>query len=151
MRHICVGLGIALMLAGCGDPPTGGAGRNSVTVATPTVSTTVTPLPPPADAVQPPASATPVTDAWIGRWVGVEGLVLTIARGDRPATYRLHIVLLDGANDYIGTAAGETIRFERDGEVQAIRHSTGDETGLKWLAGKADCLVIRPGEGFCRG
>ena len=26
----------------------------------------------------------------------------------------------------------------------------GDATGMKWLAGKARCLTVRVGEGYCR-
>lgn len=91
------------------------------------------------------------TDAWIGKWVGVEGLVLDIAKADLPGRYRLRVTLLDGTSDYAGRADGETIRFTRDGKEETIRATNGAGTGLKWLAEKKDCLVIKPGEGFCRG
>jgi len=42
------------------------------------------------------------------------------------------------------------IRFIRNGRPESIRAATGDETGLKWLAGKQNCLMIQQGEGFCR-
>ncbi|MET0269892.1 MAG: hypothetical protein ABW173_05640 [Sphingomonas sp.] len=130
-----------LAIAGCDAAP---PARDAAAVAAPARD----PASPQAAPAKPIDHA--VTDGWIGRWVGVEGLVLAIARGDLPATYRLHIILMDGAEDHVGVAQGETIRFERDGEPQVIRHVTGDRTGLKWLADKRDCLVIRPGEGFCR-
>jgi hypothetical protein len=49
-----------------------------------------------------------------------------------------------------GTADGDVIRFERGGVRETIRKATGDQTGLKWLAGKQNCLVIKQAEGFCR-
>jgi hypothetical protein len=110
---------------------------NAVAVATPTAPVAVTPI-------------VASTDAWIGKWVGVEGLALDVAAGDEPGTYRLHIALMDGAKDYAGTADGDVIRFTRDGKPETIRHTSGAETGLKWLAKKIDCLTIKPGEGFCR-
>jgi hypothetical protein len=91
------------------------------------------------------------TDAWVGKWVGVEGLALDIAKADRPGTYRLRVSLMDGTNDYAGRADGNSIRFTRDGKEETIRATNGAGTGLKWLAEKQDCLVIKPGEGFCRG
>jgi len=90
------------------------------------------------------------TDAWTGKWVGVEGLVLDIQPGDGPGKYALAVTLLDGTDNYEGTAAGETISFTRDGKTETIRKATGDETGLKYLAGKTNCLMIKSGEGFCR-
>lgn len=49
-----------------------------------------------------------------------------------------------------GRADGGTIAFARDGQPHVLRHVTGAETGLKWLAGRRDCLMIEPGERFCR-
>lgn len=90
------------------------------------------------------------TDAWLGRWIGVEGLVLDIQPAGEPGRYVLSVTLLDGTKSYDGTADGETIRFTRDGRSESIRAATGAETGLKWLAEKQNCLMIREGEGFCR-
>jgi len=90
------------------------------------------------------------TDAWIGKWTGVEGLALDIARAGSPGTYRLTVDLLDSRNVYEGQADGSVIRFRRGDTVETIRHVPGSETGLKWLADKSDCLMIKTGEGFCR-
>ncbi|TVV72520.1 hypothetical protein [Sphingomonas solaris] len=157
MRTIGTCLMAPLVLAGCGSSGDGAAGGSKVTGATPPAGPAiVTPagssstVAIPEAPIDKPTVAAPFTDAWLGKWVGVEGLALTIARGDRPDTYRLHVALMDGVNDYIGTAAGETIRFERDGQTATIRATTGAETGLKWLADKKNCLTIREGEGFCR-
>jgi len=97
-----------------------------------------------------PVASHAVTDGWIGRWTGVEGLVLTIGRTNEPGHYALTVSLLDGTDTYQGQADGDAIRFVRNGVEESIRHVSGDETGLKWLAGKRDCLMIKSGEGFCR-
>ena len=96
------------------------------------------------------AAAKLPTDAWIGKWLGVEGLVLDIQPAGEPAHYVLSVTLLDGTNSYDGTADGAMIRFIRNGRPESIRAATGAETGLKWLADKQNCLMIREGEGFCR-
>lgn len=136
-----------LLLVACGTQEP--AGAPNADIATNAI------LPEAADPAKPTVSvdnATPAhaADAWIGKWVGVEGLALEIARGQSPGQYRLKVSLMDGTTDYVGTAAGDTIRFTRDGVEETIRKATGDETGLKWLAGKQDCLMIKPAEGFCR-
>lgn len=91
-----------------------------------------------------------LTDAWIGKWIGVEGLVLDIQPAGERGHYVLSVTLLDGTKSYEGTAEGDMIRFIRDGRPESIRAATGDQTGLKWLAGKQNCLMIQQGEGFCR-
>ncbi|AHE57495.1 hypothetical protein [Sphingomonas sanxanigenens] len=96
------------------------------------------------------AGAALPTDAWVGKWIGVEGLVLDIQPGDGPGKYALAVTLMDGTENYEGTAKGETIAFTRDGKAETIRKATGDETGLKYLAGKTNCLMIKTAEGFCR-
>lgn len=90
------------------------------------------------------------TDAWRGRWIGVEGLVLDIQPGGRRGRYALSVTLLDGTGRYEGRADGDVIRFVRDGAQETIRKTDGAATGLKYLAEKKDCLTIKEGEGFCR-
>jgi hypothetical protein len=90
------------------------------------------------------------TDAWVGKWIGVEGLVLDIQPAGERGHYMLSVTLLDGTKSYEGTAEGDMIRFTRNGRPESIRAATGDQTGLKWLAGKTNCLMIQQGEGFCR-
>lgn len=90
------------------------------------------------------------TDAWVGKWTGPEGLVLEIAKTATAGRYDVKVTLLDGTGSYTGTADGDTIRFTRAGVQETIRKATGDQTGLKWLAGKKNCLMIKQSEGFCR-
>jgi hypothetical protein len=33
---------------------------------------------------------------------------------------------------------------------EVIRATNGNGTGMKWLVGKADCLTVRVGEGYCK-
>lgn len=103
----------------------------------------------PAPALPPPSPA--ATDAWLGKWVGVEGLVLEIAKGTAPGRYALAVTLMDGTQRYEGSAAPGGIAFMRDGKAMLIHRAKGSETGLKWLADKQDCVMIVAGEGFCRG
>ncbi|XHR98832.1 hypothetical protein ACFB49_04250 [Sphingomonas sp. DBB INV C78] len=142
-------LATCALLAACGTKEPAASPDNA---ADATASNAILPPEPDmavAENVATPAAPLP-TDAWIGKWVGVEGLVLEIAPGPDAGQYALKVTLLDGPANYVGTASGETIRFTRDGKEETIRKATGDETGLKYLAGKKNCLVIKQGEGFCR-
>lgn len=128
----CIAAGL---LAGCGAPQ-----------APP-------PSSPPAPAAAPTSTAAPAiaaTDAWIGQWTGPEGTFLRIEPAGAPGRYAITIRDLDQARRYEGRADGQLIRFDRDGSEATIRAGDGDATGMKWLAGKHDCLVIAPGEGYCR-
>lgn len=141
-RLAIVALGL---LAGCnaqdhaGSPP----GELMANAILPDSVGTIAEVPAAAPAPRP-------TDAWIGKWVGVEGLALEIAPKGDAGLYALKVNLLDGADDYEGRADGDVIRFTRDGAPETIRKASGAETGLKYLAEKKDCLVIKSGEGFCR-
>lgn len=92
-------------------------------------------------------------DAWLGRWKGVEGTYLVVSKGAAPGKYRLEMQYTldaDGKGKFDGTATPEGIAFERPDGKQVLRASNGDATGLKWLAGKKDCLKVKDGEGYCR-
>lgn len=90
-------------------------------------------------------------DAWIGRWTGVEGTYLAISKGTAPGRYRLEMqYTLDANGSYDGVAAPDGIAFTRPDGNHVLRASDGDATGLKYLAGKKDCLKVKDGEGYCR-
>jgi hypothetical protein len=96
-------------------------------------------------------AAAETTDDWIGEWRGVEGTMLTIARGDVPGRYRLTMqYTLDDRGSFDGLATEQGIAFARPDGDHVLRSSDGDATGLKWLAGKRDCLTVKQGEGYCR-
>jgi hypothetical protein len=54
---------------------------------------------------------------------------------------------LDG---YEGVATAGGIRFPRNGKTESIHAGNGEDTGMKWLLDKKNCLIIKYGEGFCR-
>ena len=98
----------------------------------------------------PKPAPNPLPD-YTGRWIGVEGMVLDIAPKDAPGRYALTMQWdLDNKGIFDGTATGDTISFERNGVRETLRPTNGDATGLKYLAGKTDCLTVKPGEGYCR-
>jgi hypothetical protein len=92
--------------------------------------------------------------AWAGRWVGPEGTYLELAQRQAldtaPRAYDIVIHDLDGARHYSGQAQGNTIVFTRNGMTETIRQGTGKDTGMKWLADKHRCLIVKSGEGYCR-
>ncbi|HXH15087.1 MAG TPA: hypothetical protein VNJ10_03035 [Sphingomonas sp.] len=97
-----------------------------------------------------PAPAGTARD-YTGRWVGVEGMHLEIANAGSPGRYTLTMQWdLDNKGAFVGTASGDTISFDRKGLHETLRPTGGDATGLKYLAGKTDCLTVKPGEGYCR-
>ncbi len=96
-------------------------------------------------------SATPTPRDYAGRWVGVEGMYLDIAHAGAPGHYDLTMRWdLDNKGIFDGTINGRTITFVRNDIVETLRPTDGDATGLKYLAGKTDCLTVKPGEGYCR-
>ena len=89
--------------------------------------------------------------AWAGKWIGPEGLFVEIKPG---ADGNIGLEMqsdLDTKASYEGTATADGISFQRGGETLTLKKATGDETGLKYLAGKNDCLMVKSGEGYCRG
>jgi hypothetical protein len=88
------------------------------------------------------------TDAWVGRWWGPEGTYLDIS-GTR-GSYEITIKDLDRARMFAGSARNGHIEFRRDGKLEVLRPTSGEATGMKWLADKHDCLTIARGEGYCR-
>jgi hypothetical protein len=98
----------------------------------------------------PPSLPAPTAlDGWPGQWNGVEGTYLRlVARPD--SKYDVIIRNLDGERRFEGVGSTDHIDFERDGKQEQIRASDGQETGMKWLADKTNCLTIQRGEGYCR-
>jgi len=108
-------------------------------------------LPPPElEPAEPVANdlGTPVADNWVGEWRGPEGTSLRIAKQE--VGYEVVVTNLDGPRSFHGVAAEDVLQFERDGATETLHAGDGAATGMKWLAGKKDCLVVKPGEGYCR-
>lgn len=96
-----------------------------------------------------------VTDQWVGRWTGVEGLFLEISKDEPagPGHYHLHMrygLDADQIGTFEGQATAEGISFNRGDGPQLLRAGDGEATGMKWLLEKEDCLVVATGEGYCR-
>lgn len=133
-RYWAAALALALSLVACGD-------RDTADTPAPAPAAS----PEPAPAAPPPA---PGTDQWIGQWNGPEGTFVRITGGS--GHYDVTVQNLDGPRTFVGRTVGNTIEFERDGKREALRASNGEQTGMKWLAGKQNCLMVRAGEGYCR-
>lgn len=114
----------------------------------------------PASAASRAASTSPADSGkthahaqWKGLWIGVEGLFVDIALAG-PGAYTLEMMgETDAAKDNIripGRDAKGGISFERDGKTMLLRAATGEQTGLKWLEDKKNCLMVEEFEGFCR-
>jgi hypothetical protein len=94
-----------------------------------------------------------LTDKWIGRWRGVEGLNLVIARDPKKGAGYYVLTqqyTLDDKGVFKGKGVGDTIQFRRPDGEQVLRETDGVATGLKYLATKTQCLTVKPGEGYCR-
>jgi hypothetical protein len=102
----------------------------------------------PAATAPAPATAAVSPEEWAGRWTGPEGTWLEITPDG--SAYSVTISNLDGPRTYAATLAANGLAFERDGLHEVLRATDGEGTGMKWLADKTRCLVVRPGEGFCR-
>ena len=100
-----------------------------------------------------PASAVPapsLLQGWLGRWNGPGDTYLhLVALPD--ARYEITIKNATGERAFKGVSGEDHVYFERDGVIEKIRAADGAGTGLKWTADKSRCLVIGPGEVFCRG
>ena len=94
-------------------------------------------------------SNTPPVREWIGHWEGVEGTSLELSQkvdGD----LLVKINSLDGEMSVRGVIKGNVIEFYHLGQRKVIRFGNGDETGMIWLVGKTECLILAEGEGYCR-
>lgn len=88
--------------------------------------------------------------SWAGKWTGVEGMYVTITPA-APGKYSLEMQSdLDTNGRYEGSDSEHGIQFTRGGESLSLTRASGDDTGLKYLAGKKDCLIVKTGEGYCR-
>ena len=148
---------LALALVACSEapmpPPGEGTAPKQDSMAPSDVSAQQEAMPAPAtprEPLEPVANdlGTRIADGWVGSWQGPEGTSLSIAKQE--VGYELVITNLDGPRSFHGIAADELIEFERDGRTETLRAGDGAATGMKWLADKRDCLVVRTGEGYCR-
>ena len=97
-----------------------------------------------------PADSTALEADYLGRWTGVEGMYLLVASKPGGGVALEMQWDLDHKGTFDGSVTAEGLRFERDGVAETAVRTNGDATGLKYLAGKTDCLIVKPGEGYCR-
>lgn len=120
-------------------------------------TTPAEPAPVGNDAMATPTPATPapsdtakVEADYLGRWTGVEGMYLVVAsKAGGGVTLDMQWDL-DNKGMFDGSVTAEGLRFMRNDVAENAVHTNGDATGLKNLAGKQDCLTVKPGEGYCR-
>ncbi|MDI1254063.1 hypothetical protein [Thermomonas sp.] len=142
----------AATLAACSDPqPAANTPASAETSAVETV-----PAGNDADANATHATTPATTDAasteadYLGRWTGVEGMYLVVAaKPDGGVTLEMQWDL-DNKGTFDGTVTAEGLHFMRGGVAENAVHTNGNATGLKYLAGKKQCLTVKPGEGYCR-
>ncbi len=89
-----------------------------------------------------------VADQWLGKWIGPEGTYLELSKSGNH--YTVMMQSLDGPSTYEGISAPHGIVFQRNGKTETIHAGNGQDTGMKWLLDKKNCLVVHTGEGFCR-
>lgn len=88
-------------------------------------------------------------DAWLGKWIGPEGTHLEIlAEGEK---FKVAIRDLDAVRTFDAVSTQSGLSFERDGITESITAGSGPDTGMEWLLDKSNCLVVKVGEGYCRG
>ncbi|MDC7695528.1 hypothetical protein PQU94_14700 [Asticcacaulis sp. DXS10W] len=92
--------------------------------------------------------AADVAAGYVGRWTGPEGTSLEVVARQHDYEVTLSGTATPGV--FTGTVNGDAIQIARNGETQLIRHTTGAKTGVKYLAGKLDCVSVSNGEGYCR-
>lgn len=123
---------------------------NTPPVATPASSPAASPATSPSTSPPSNNATAGKSDALVGKWLGAEGTFLNVTKkGDK---FEVEIKNLDPASKkYEGTSKGDVIEFTRDGKTATIKTATGEETGMKWLLEKKNCVVITKGsEGFCK-
>lgn len=122
--------------------PSPAAPASPAPIASPATSPSVDPKAP----LAPSAKLT----ALEGEWPGVEGTKLKVTKNGEK--FKVEITNLDKKTEtFEGTAKGDAIEFTRKGKVETIKAATAEETGMKWLQGEKNCVVINKGsEGYCR-
>ena len=157
MKTVALLFAVAALTA-CSDrqPPADTSAPSEASAADAT--TPVEPAPSGIEANASPTPATPlgapglakVEADYRGRWTGVEGMYLVVASEPGGGVTLDMQWDLDNKGTFDGSVTAEGLRFMRNDVTETAVHTNGDATGLKYLAGKQDCLTVKPGEGYCR-
>lgn len=142
---IFAGAAALVLLAGCEKAEAPAPAETATTTEVP-----VETMPAEGAEAADPATAPHRFASWAGKWTGVEGMYATITPTE-PGRYTLEMQSdLDTKGTYDGTDSEHGIKFKRGNEELSLTRASGDETGLKYLAGKKECLIVKTGEGYCR-
>jgi len=86
----------------------------------------------------------------VGKWQGANGAWIDVLDTEN-GTYGVMISDASGPITLGGTLSKDgRIYFQRNGINESIRPGTGKEAGVKELAEKQNCIIIKTGEGYCR-
>lgn len=175
LRRYALLLAATAPLVACGTQPPPAAPDNTIEVASDVavgnaagnVSIPVTPVEPTGtgiaatpsakdsaaaeNATAPARPEAKVEADYLGKWIGPEGLVLDVKRKPGGGVTIVNQWSLDDKGTFDGSVTAEGLRFMRKGEAVTASPGNGDATDMKWLAGKKNCLIVKPGEGYCRG
>lgn len=132
MLSVC----LVLALSACQKQPTTTVSESPVT--TPSTTTADTPM-----IDQSPASA------WVGRWDGQDGsyLDVTAERGH----YVVVIRNLDGEQVFLAAPNKAGLSFSRQGEALFLKVADQQASQVPWAKADQMCLMVKQGEGYCRG
>lgn len=153
-RRYALMLAATVPLVACNSPS---ATENATTTTTEFTPPEAAPNQQLAEAVPAENATTPVETAkaeadYVGKWIGPEGLVLDVKAKPGGGVTIANQWTLDDKGNFDGTVTPEGLTFTRNGQTVTAKPSDGDATGMKWLAGKKDCLTVTAGsEGYCRG
>ena len=97
------------------------------------------------------SASLPDDPALAGRWTGPEGLFADITpQGEGRYTVAMRYTL-DEAGTYEAVREGQTLVVNRPDERVTLSYGAGAQTGLKWVAPGAHCLIAIVGrEAYCR-
>lgn len=143
--------------AGCSGPPPAPADDNKIgqvgqigSMGAPAADVAPDQALPAAAPAEIATTRTAAAADYVGKWTGVEGMVLDVKPGAGGGVSIFNQWDLDNKGDFAGRVTAEGLAFVRNGATVIARPSDGDATGLKWLAGRKDCLTVAEGEGYCR-
>lgn len=139
-----------IALAGCShetNNSTVSANVTSETANVAEVTNAIEPANTSGEVVAPPATET----AYLGKWVGPEGLVLEVTAKPGGGVAINNQWTLDDKGKFEGSITAEGLRWMRGTTPVSAVLTSGDATGMKWLAGKKNCLTVAAGsEAYCR-
>lgn len=141
-------------LAGCSGPAPAPAESNQIgSMGAPAADVAPNqslPAAVPAENAITPADTAKAEVDYVGKWIGVEGMVLEVKPKAGDGVTIVNQWDLDNKGTFEGSVTAEGLRWMRNGEAVTAVAGNGDATGLKYLAGKKDCLIVKDGEGYCR-